>query len=250
MPSNCCHPDAPHTKLKAPDWYVSALMLDRALDAILRRLKNLDREHDIPYLAGYSQDGKTIYIDRHLPKSFTFRGRTIEVDRFLILHEEVEKTLIDQLGLHYLHAHQIATRAEEAAVNAERITWAAYDRFMQKYVKSIGDERLTKVPADLDLKPYRDYHDYDLLQQMQKHIDRVPGTSAKLRDELKTYAAAFREEHRLEQRHASGKASAKSKAAVTKGRGAARATGKAPAKKPAVGSKAASGRGKSRPSAI
>ncbi|HEV2681285.1 MAG TPA: hypothetical protein VGV14_12345, partial [Rhodanobacter sp.] len=71
MPSNCCHPDAPHTKLKAPDWYVSALMLDRALDAILRRLKNLDREHDIPYLAGYSQDGKTIYIDRHLPKSFT-----------------------------------------------------------------------------------------------------------------------------------------------------------------------------------
>ena len=24
----------------------------------------LDRKHDIPYLAGYSKDGKTIYIDR------------------------------------------------------------------------------------------------------------------------------------------------------------------------------------------
>jgi len=205
MPLNSCHPDAPHVKLKAPDWYVSALMLDRALDAILRRLKKLDREHDIPYLAGYSQDGKTIYIDRHLPKSFTFRGRTIEVDRFLILHEEVEKTLIDQLGLHYLHAHQIATRAEEAAVNAERITWKAYDRFMQKYVKSIGDERLTKVPADLDLKPYRDYHDYDLMQRMVQHIDDASGTSAKLREELKSYAAAFREQHR-DARRASGKA--------------------------------------------
>jgi hypothetical protein len=77
-----------------------------------------DRKHDIPYLAGYSLDGKTIYIDRHMPASFKFKGRTINTDRFLVLHEEVEKTLIDQLGLHYLHAHQIATRAEEAAVRA------------------------------------------------------------------------------------------------------------------------------------
>lgn len=176
-------------------------MLDRALDAILRRVKKFDRNHDIPYLAGYSKDGKTIYIDRHLPKSFTFRGRKVEVDRFLILHEEVEKTLIDQLGLHYLHAHQIATRAEEAAVNAERVTWAAYDRFMQKYVKSIGDERLAKVPDDLDLKPYRDYHDYELMQRMIKSIDKGELKSgAKLQAELKDYADAFREERRLDRR--------------------------------------------------
>ncbi|WP_147292899.1 hypothetical protein [Dyella psychrodurans] len=180
---------------------MSSLMLDRALDAILRRVKNLDRNHDIPYLAGYSQDGKTIYIDRHLPKTFTFRGRTVEVDRFLILHEEVEKTLIDQLGLHYLHAHQIATRAEEAAVHAQRITWKAYDRFMQKYVKAIGDERLTKVPDDLDLKPYRDYHDYDLLRQMEQHMERVKGAGAKEKTELKRYADAFREELRIQHRH-------------------------------------------------
>jgi len=226
MSSNSCHPNAPHEKLKAPDWYVSALMLDRALDAILRRVKKLDREHDIPYLAGYSQDGKTIYIDRHLPKSFTFRGRTIEVDRFLILHEEVEKTLIDQLGLHYLHAHQIATRAEEAAVNAQRVTWKAYDRFMQKYVKSVGDERLQKVPADLDLKPYRDYHDYDLLQRMEQHLDQARGLGAKLKAELKSYAAAFREEHEVERRHAMRGAGA--------GKRAAAAPKKAVAKKPAA----------------
>jgi hypothetical protein len=202
MPLNCCHPDAPHVKLKAPDWYISSLMLDRALDAILRRVKKFDRNHDIPYLAGYSQDGKTIYIDRHLPKTFTFRGRTIEVDRFLILHEEVEKTLIDQLGLHYLHAHQIATRAEEAAVHAHRVTWKAYDRFMQKYVKAMGDERLSKIPADLDLKPYRDYHDYDLLRQMEQHVERVKGAETKEKEELKRYAEAFREELRIQKRHA------------------------------------------------
>ena len=37
---------------------------------------------------------------------------------------------------------------------------------MQKNVKKIGDERLKKVPADLDLKPYRDEHDFDLMQRM------------------------------------------------------------------------------------
>jgi hypothetical protein len=49
----------------------------------------------------------------------------------------VEKTLIDQLNLHYLHAHQIATRAEQAAVRAGGVRWRDYDRFMQKYVKRI-----------------------------------------------------------------------------------------------------------------
>ena len=91
--------------------------------------QEFDRDHDIPYLAGYSWDGKTVYIDRHMPPSFRYRGRDIDTDRFLILHEEVEKTLIDQLSLHYLHAHQIATRAEQAAVRAAGIEWRAYDRF-------------------------------------------------------------------------------------------------------------------------
>jgi hypothetical protein len=170
MPIDICHPTAPHKKLRLPEWYVSGLMMERALDAVVRRVRKLDRNHDIPYLAGYSLDGKIIYIDRHMPKSFKFRGRAIETDRFLILHEEVEKTLIDQLDLHYLHAHQIATRAEEAAVRAAGVEWRAYDRFMQKYVKRIGDERLTKVPKDLDLKPYLDEHDDELLQRMLKSV--------------------------------------------------------------------------------
>ena len=175
MPLDVRHPTAPHKKLKLPEWYVSDLMLDRALDAILRHVK-LDRRHDIPYLAGYSEDGKTIYIDRHMPRSFKFQGRTVDTDRFLILHEEVEKTLIDQLGLHYLHAHQIATRAEQAAVRAAGVNWSDYDLFMRKYVKRIGDERLTKLPKDLDTKPYRDEHDDDLLRRMLLAIGkgRVP----------------------------------------------------------------------------
>jgi hypothetical protein len=172
MPLHFCHPHTPHKKLKMPEWYVSSLMMDRALDAVVRRAKKINRSYDIPYLAGYSNDGKTIYIDRHMPKTMTYDGREINTDRYLILHEEVEKTLIDQLNLHYLHAHQIASRAEQAAVRAAGIRWRDYDRFMQDNVKHIGDERLTKVPADLDLKPYRDEHDYELVERMLDCIRR------------------------------------------------------------------------------
>src|SRR5262249_47978246 len=79
------------------------------------------------------------------------------------------------LGLHYLHAHQIASRAEQAAVRAAGIRWRDYDRFMRRYVKRIGDERLKKVPPDLDLKPYRDEHDFDLLRRMQVAIGQDKG---------------------------------------------------------------------------
>jgi hypothetical protein len=149
------------------DTLVSAEMLDHAVATITKRIR-LDRTWDIPYLAGYSRSGKTIYIDRHLPKSFATRGRRVTVDQFLILHEAVEKALLARLGLVYQHAHQIALRAEEAAVRAAGVSWREYDRFMQNFIKEVGDERLTRIPLDLDIKPYRDEHDFTVLTAMQR----------------------------------------------------------------------------------
>lgn len=149
------------------DWLMSHVMLDLALEEILKKCK-VDRNYDIPYLAGYSNDGKTIYIDRHMPESFVYNGITVKTDRFLILHEAVEKTLIDQLKLHYQFAHQIALRAEQATVRAENVAWEQYDNFMQAYINEIGSEKLQHVPADLDTKPYRDEHDRYLLKKMQE----------------------------------------------------------------------------------
>jgi len=163
-------PSPRRKRLVTNDTLVSSEMLLHAVTQILRRIQ-LDRDHDIPYLAGYSRDGKTIYIDRNLPKSFTCRGRRIEVDRFLVLHEAVEKSLLDELGLHYQHAHQIALRAEEAAVCAAKVSWREYDRFMQRFIKEAGDESLTRVPIDLDIKPYRDEHDRHLLLLMQQSME-------------------------------------------------------------------------------
>jgi hypothetical protein len=47
--------------------------------------------------------------------------KTIRVDPFLLTHEIVEKALLDELRLHYLHAHQIAVPAERDAVKATGI---------------------------------------------------------------------------------------------------------------------------------
>ena len=97
MPSRRVVPNP--KRLRVPEWHLSGFMMNRALEAVVRQIKKVDRRHDIPYLAGYSKNGKTIYIDRSMPKSFPFRGRRIKIDRFLILHEAVEKTLMDHLGL-------------------------------------------------------------------------------------------------------------------------------------------------------
>src|SRR5436305_9470028 len=134
------------------------VLLD-AVRAIGRRVRVVNRDYDIPYIAGYSEDADTIYIDRHLPRTLRLWTRTVRVEPFILTHEIVEKALLDELRLHYLHAHQIAIRAERDAVKAAGVPWTAYQRFMKKYEKSIEEERLTRVPKSLDLTPYRDEKD-------------------------------------------------------------------------------------------
>ena len=152
----------------ANDTLVSTRMLNESVAQIVKRV-HLDCEHDIPYLAGYSVDRSKIYIDRHLKKCFKDHlGHEHEVYKFLILHEATEKAMIDTWGLHYQHAHQIALRAEEAAVRCAGIEWRDYDRFMQQWIKTADSNQLTKVPINLDLTPYIDENDGELIKVMQK----------------------------------------------------------------------------------
>ena len=51
-----CHMHVPRKKLRLPEWYVLAWMVERALNAVVR-------------------DGKTIYIGRHMPPSFRYLTR-------------------------------------------------------------------------------------------------------------------------------------------------------------------------------
>ena len=148
-----------------------------AVDRFMRRLFTLNtRDWDIPYLAGYSKDGKWIYIDRDL-KKWIWLGKSINTDRFLILHEHVEKSIIDALrelqgrelqtllsllrmlnadDQPYYHAHGVATCGEEYAVHLQYSAsgLTSYNRFMLTQVKRAEDERIRRVPTDLDMTPY------------------------------------------------------------------------------------------------
>ena len=104
--------------------------------------------------------------ERRSASALRTREQTVRVEPFLLTHEIVEKALLDELRLHYLHAHQIALRAERDAVKAAGVSWWAYQRFMKQQERPIEEEVLLRVPAALDLTPYRDEKDYALLERL------------------------------------------------------------------------------------
>jgi hypothetical protein len=159
MITNLLHPNS--------DTLLSTKLFLEAVNQIKKR-KKLDTSYDIPYLAGYSNDGKTIYIDRHLPSHLTFNNKNVSIYNFLILHESVEKALIDELGLSYISAHEIAEDTEEDAVEAFGIPLKQYNRFMRQYIKKSDNENIERIPKNLDMTPYIDENDTKLIEKMKK----------------------------------------------------------------------------------
>lgn len=148
----------------ADDTLVSDAIIQQVVEAVMANVK-VDRTYDVPYLGGSSRTG-TVYIDRRLPRSFRSGGRRVTADPFIILHESVERAVGDRLRLRYQHAHQIALRAEEAAVRAAGISWHDYNAFMRKY-EEVAQTSFSRLPPDLDLKPYRDEEDTELLRRIK-----------------------------------------------------------------------------------
>lgn len=160
-------------KLRGPDWAVSAAMLHQSFDAIHAELKVV-RRYNVPYVAGYSNDGKVIYIDKDLPHTLQVRNREagkpkrMYIDRYLILHEAVEKGLMRAYGLRYQHAHQIALRVESELVRADGFVWQDYDRQLKPFIKIAEEDMVDDLPPDLDLTPYEDTSDWDLVAKMHR----------------------------------------------------------------------------------
>ncbi len=128
----------------------------------------LNFKFDIPYLSGYSKNGKTIYFDRHLKRYWKYKGRVVDVTDFLLVHEFVEKALLDLFKLHYQKAHHIATHIESLACRQHGINWWAYTKFLKPQIKTAEHEKITKVPKDLDLEPYKDEKEKRILAGIQK----------------------------------------------------------------------------------
>lgn len=141
---------------------VDPKQMDSAVESIMAEV-TLDRSCDVPYCAGYSKewdDAKTVYIDRDVPKFFTLNGKKCDVTRYLVLHECIEKTLMEVLGLEYEPAHNIATTVEEQAVKDDGHDLKQYNAEWDKIIRKVGSRgKYPNVPKDLDTEPYSDEHD-------------------------------------------------------------------------------------------
>jgi len=130
---------------------------------------SVNREYDIPYVAGYSKSAKIVYIDRHLPLSLRITGQQVNVLPFIIEHERVEKAVLDTMGWDYEDAHKLATYAEHLELKRKGISPGAYERALDPYIKADEHEKIKRVPLDLDFKPYSDSRDEKLTSHMKAH---------------------------------------------------------------------------------
>lgn len=163
--------DKKKSSQQGDDTKISHAILRQAERAVRASVK-VNHKYDVPYVAGYSIDGRTIYIDRDLPKTLSYDGKRADILPFVILHEAVEKSIVEHLKLMYQDAHQFAQRLEQAAIRDAGISWQKYDAFIQAHLKSADDHPDLRIPPDLDLKPYRDEDDYALLRRMQRSAAR------------------------------------------------------------------------------
>ncbi len=147
---------------------ISVGELKASIDDLLKDVK-IDTKHDVPYTAGYSVNDKTVYIDHEVPKFMTTKeGRKVDVWRFLVVHEIIEKSMLMTHKLDYPHAHQIALRMEQATVEDEdRVSWNEYNTWMMKVVDDVQNRKeWPNVPKDLDMTPYKDLNDKTTMRNM------------------------------------------------------------------------------------
>jgi len=150
------------------DWYLTKENTDRAIKALENR-KKINRKYDVPDLAGYSEDGDTLYIDKDCPPSFEYAGRQIKSDRYLLLHEEVESGLMEAEGSDYLDSHQISCCAEKEAVETVESmgAWEAYSKFCRQQIATAWNKKgKLNTPPDLNKKPYIQQKEFAKLKQM------------------------------------------------------------------------------------
>jgi hypothetical protein len=124
---------------------------------------------DIPYVCGYSEDGKTVYFDRELPHFADIDGVRVDIWKTAAAHEMLEKTVLMRYGNeHYDGAHSIATAWEETCLKAQyKVDPRLYAAWFAPVIEKIGArKKYPQVPADLDLTPYHDEDDQTVLDRM------------------------------------------------------------------------------------
>lgn len=159
---------------------------------------------DVPYAAGPSSAGSRIYIDPSIPPVLPVSGVDIDLHWAIALHERVEYVLMRDFGMSYPDAHVIATAVEYHFVAQCGADLDEYERLVAPFVHQarVNAERGgADVPDDLDLTPYEDEGETDLVtdsisamsyssrSRWQRDVDSHGYTTVQDKDDL--YAVQF-----------------------------------------------------------
>jgi len=153
------------------------ILFDRqpGLKHAIHRPTVLNRNYAVPYFAGLSEDGATLYINQGAPDTFKLSdGRTADYSASLARHEVVEWWLMQRLGWDYFKAHDYAWTADSLKFCAEY--GQGFDDEWQAFaeIQSVASEKqarnlVAKFPPDLYLGPYES----DIDAQDQQLISRL-----------------------------------------------------------------------------
>lgn len=114
----------------------------------------INRKFNIPYLAGSNEKGGITYIDKSLPQQIKVYNKVFDPAKYLNIHEQVERALMEQMNLPYIKAHSIAEEYERAALEKDGIDWMQYERTLNGYINETEHKTKLSIPSDLYMKPY------------------------------------------------------------------------------------------------
>ena len=151
----------------AKDWLMNSKIMREVGEAIMEDVPVI-RDHDVPYVAGYSNKRDKMAIDHKFPKGFEHEGEFFDVTPAILIHETTEDGLIKLVpSLAYQLGHQPALHVEKAYVEAMGVPWGIYNAWCMQQIKVIGGRpRYDHCPSWLDLKPYYDEEDWATLKKM------------------------------------------------------------------------------------
>jgi hypothetical protein len=138
-------------------------MIQAALDWCLNHC-DIDRSKTVPFLGGMSTDGTTVYINSGAPESLRVGKVTVPLDPYFALHELVESALMSHLNMPYKLAHALAQRLERALVSDSGANYERYNE-LGRELEDQAYKQQGPVPDDLDLRPYQEEGQLDLLRR-------------------------------------------------------------------------------------
>ena len=140
----------------------------------------VSKDYCIPYLGGYSKDGKTLYIDRYYPQYYKQKdGNMVDAHSFLIEHEKYEANLMSKVkDITFEEAHRAAIRHEKRLLEAAGVDVEEYYKNLYKWVEyAMGHFTKADVPPDLNIRPYTEDKLTSVVKELKGYHEPSPDKS-------------------------------------------------------------------------